>query len=183
MIAHVSGEIVEVTERGIVVDVAGIGYHLFTPSGTATLGTRQTFFTVEINREDTHDLYGFVTREEKELFTLLISVSGVGPKSALGILSLYPPATILSFIAKGDAKSISLAPGIGKKSAEKIILELRDKLPKLAESSGPTQTDIVEALISLGYRDIQIRTVISAIDDSLPLETQIRTALQLLQKK
>lgn len=182
MIAHISGEIVEVTEQGIVVDVGGVGYQLYTPSGTTAIGTTQTFFTVEINREDTHDLYGFVTREEKELFTMLISVSGVGPKSALGILSLYPPATILSFIAKNDPKSLSLAPGIGKKSAEKIILELRDKLPKLSGSAGPTQTDIVEALMSLGYRDIQIRTVISAIDATLPLETQIRTALQLLQK-
>jgi Holliday junction DNA helicase RuvA len=181
MISHITGTVVEQNEKNVVIDVGGIGYSIFT-NAIFELGISVTLYTNLIIREDAHELYGFATQEEKVLFNLLISVSGVGPKSALGILSLYPPQSIAAFVAGNDAKSLSLAPGIGKKTAEKIVVELRDKLPKF-ELGTVVQSDIVDALLSLGYRDMQIRAVITSIDGALPLEAQIKTALQLLQKQ
>jgi Holliday junction DNA helicase RuvA len=181
MIAQITGLVVEQTEKNVVIDVGGIGYGIFT-NAIFDLGTVATLYTHLVIREDAHELYGFATREEKQLFNLLVSVSGVGPKSALGILTLYPPESIAAFITGSDAKSLSLAPGIGKKTAEKIVVELRDKLPKL-DFGTHAQSDIVEALLSLGYPDARIREIILSIDSALPIEAQIKTALQLLQKK
>lgn len=133
-------------------------------------------------KEDAHELYGFVLPEEKILFQRLISVSGVGPKTALQMLTLYPINELVRAIRSGDAKTISLVPGIGKKTAEKVVIDLKDKLAEFEESATAPHRDLIEALLSLGYKDIQIRTVVSDIDGELPIEKQIMAALQLLQK-
>ncbi len=181
MIARITGTVVELMEKGVVVETGGIGYGIFTNS-VPPLGEMATLYTHMVVRDDAHELYGFATPEEKTMFTILIGVSGVGPKIALSVLALYPLSDLVRIIKHGDSKAVSLVPGIGKKTAEKVIIDLKDKLDGFTTADKATGSDLVEALLSLGYKDIQIRTVIGTIDTSIPIEKQITTALQLLQK-
>lgn len=182
MIARISGRVVEQTDKGLIVDVGGVGYLIFTPA-LAPLGEMVTLHTHMVVRDDCQELYGFALPEEKMLFSILIGVSGVGPKTALQMLTLYPLPELVRCVRAGDAKAIALTPGIGKKTAEKIVIDLKDKLEGFttAESTGP-KADLVEALISLGYKEMHIRAVVAEIDGTVPIEKQITTALQLLQK-
>jgi Holliday junction DNA helicase RuvA len=182
MIAQITGLVVEQTEKSIVIDVGGIGYNIFT-NAIFDLGTVATLYTHLVIRDDAHELYGFAIREEKQLFNLLVSVSGVGPKSALAILSLYSLPVLVRHIKLADAKAISLVPGIGKKTAEKICIDLKDKISAFESIETANSNDLVEALLGLGYKEIQIRAIITGIDNELPIERQITAALQLLQKK
>lgn len=182
MIARITGTIVEQYEKSVVVETGGIGYLIFTPLLTIGLGDRAVLYTHLVIRDDAQELYGFESPEEKALFVILIGVSGVGPKTALQMLSLYPISELVRLVQNGDAKAISLVPGIGKKTAEKVIIDLKDKLKDFHASERTASTDLVEALLSLGYRDAQIRLVISDIDATTPLSKQIALALQLLQK-
>ncbi len=181
MIARITGTVVDIIEKGVVVESGGIGYAIFTPS-TVALGTVVTFHTNLVIRDDCHELYGFELREEKLLFMKLINVSGVGPKTALHMLTLYPLSELVRIIRIGDAKAISLVPGLGKKTAEKIVIDLKDKLEGFAASEQGPEHDLIEALLSLGYKEQQVRTVVSSIDAALPLQKQITTALQMMQK-
>lgn len=181
MIARISGTTIEYIEKGVVVDTGNIGYAVFTPS-TPPLGTVITLHTHLVIREDAQELYGFETSEEKSLFVKLVGVSGVGPKTALQMLTLYPLAELVRIIKTSDAKSIALVPGIGKKTAEKISIDLKDKLDHFESASEGPAHDLVEALLSLGYSEQQVRGVISTVDTALPLQKQITTALQLLQQ-
>lgn len=181
MIARITGTVVENLEKGVVVETGGIGYLIYTPS-TLSVGATATFHTHLVIRDDAHELFGFPTIEEKSLFSILISVSGVGPKTALQMLTLYPLGELVGAIRNGDAKTISMVPGIGKKTAEKVVIDLKDKLAGFAASESAPHNDLVEALISLGYKDTQIRPVIGSIDATLPIEKQITQALQVIQK-
>jgi holliday junction DNA helicase RuvA len=181
MIARITGHVVEVCDRGLVLETGGIGYLIYSPS-TALLGTSLTLFTHLIVREDCQELYGFEKMEEKALFQRLVSVSGVGPKTALQMLTLYPLGDLIRAIQSGDAKALSLVPGIGKKTAERVVIDLKDKLTMFTDTGTAPHSDLVEALLSLGYRDIQVRSVVGDIDVELPIEKQIMVALQLLQK-
>jgi Holliday junction DNA helicase RuvA len=181
MIARITGTVVETFEKGLVVETGGIGYAIFTPA-VFPVGAVCTIHTHLVVREDAHELYGFETAEEKSFFSTLIGVSGVGPKTALGMLSLYPLGELARSIKEGDAKTISMVPGIGKKTAEKIVIDLKDKMGAYAIAAGGVHHDLVDALISLGYKDHQVRPILSDIDASLPIERQITQALQLLQK-
>lgn len=181
MIARITGTVVEQYEKGMVVETGDIGYYVYTPV-VAPVGVRLTLYTHMVIREDAHELYGFPTPEEKVLFSTLIGVSGVGPKTALQMLTMYPLSELVRCIRSGDSKAISLVPGIGKKTAEKIVIDLKDKLAGFEASDKEVSNDLVEALLSLGYKEIQIRTVIADIDSSTPIEKQITAALQLLQK-
>ncbi|HWC57558.1 MAG TPA: Holliday junction branch migration protein RuvA [Candidatus Paceibacterota bacterium] len=181
MIARISGIVVEQSEKGVVIETGGLGYFIYTPV-VATLDEPLTLHTHLIVRDDTHELYGFATPEERVLFTTLLSVSGVGPKSALAMLSLYTLPVLVRHIKRGDAKAISLVPGIGKKTAEKICIDLKDKVQVFETLETETSSDLVEALLSLGYKEVHIRTVITSVDGTLPIEQQITLALQLLKK-
>lgn len=182
MIARVTGTVVEQSERGIVVETGGIGYLIFSPY-LPELGTEITLYTHLVIREDAQELYGFALPEEKKLFSTLIGVSGVGPKTALHMLTLYPLTSLVGFIKNGDAKAISMTPGVGKKTAEKIVIDLKDKLDEFVVSEEEGQkSDLVEALLSLGYKEVHVRTILTNIDGTLPIEKQITSALQLLQK-
>lgn len=181
MIARITGTVVEIIEKGVVLENAGIGYDIFTPS-VLPLGMSITLHTHMVIRDDSHELYGFERSEEKSLFATLIGVSGVGPKTALHMLTLYPLSELVRAIKSGDAKAISLVPGIGKKTAEKVVIDLKDKLAGFETAASTTNSDLVEALLSLGYKEVQIRGVISDIDGTLKIEKQITAALQLLQK-
>jgi holliday junction DNA helicase RuvA len=181
MIARITGTVVDTFEKGAVVETGGIGYAIYTPF-PAQLGEKVTLHTQLVVRDDSQELYGFQTLQEKNLFLKLTSVSGVGPKSGLQILSLYPLAELVRIIKSGDAKAVSLSPGIGKKTAEKIIIDLKDKLNGFESTESEPQNDLVEALLSLGYKEYQIRPLLGTVDAQLPLPGQITAALKLLQK-
>lgn len=181
MISRITGTVVEILDKGLVLETAGIGYGVFS-TAVVPLGERVTLYTHLVIRDDAHELYGFITPQEKTMFTILISVSGVGPKTALAMLALYPLPDLVRLIKNGDSKAVSLVPGIGKKTAEKVIIDLKDKVDGFDTAGMTTGSDLVEALLSLGYKDMQIRTIMGAIDNTLPIEKQITAALQLLQK-
>ncbi len=182
MIARITGTIVEITEKGIIVETNGIGYLIATPTTNGLLGDTVTLHTHLVIRDDAHELYGFETIEEKNLFTTLIGVSGVGPRTGLQMLMLYPINDLVRAIKNGDSKAISLVPGIGKKTAEKVIIDLKDKFANFAFTETDAKSDLVEALLSLGYKDTQIRDCITTIDTTLPLTKQIAQALQHIGK-
>ena len=132
-------------------------------------------------RDDAHELYGFPTVAEKSLFSTLIGVSGVGPKTALQMLTLYSLPELVRSIKDADARAIALVPGIGKKTAEKVVIDLKDKLDGYVTAENGVSSDLLEALLSLGYKEQDIRSVVSNIDAGLPLTKQITAALQLLK--
>ena len=181
MISHITGTIIEHFDRGCILENNGIGYEIYT-TNTPELDRTHTFYIHEVLKEDVHDLYGFDSKKERLLFTLLISVSGVGPKTALTMLGLYDAETLGSMIRQGDIRGVSLTPGIGKKTAERLIIELKDKMALFTQETSKDQTDLYEALLSLGYKDHTIKEVISHIDTTLTLQGQISSALRQLQK-
>lgn len=181
MIARITGTVADEFEKGLVIETAGVGYAISTPA-RIPIGVTATLFTHLVIREDAHELYGFETAEEKSLFATLISVSGVGPKTALHMLTLYPLSALVHIIRSGDAKAIALTPGIGKKTAEKIVIDLKDKLAAFVASEKSPDSDLVETLLSLGYKEHHIRLVIPSVDTTAPLQAQIRSALRLLGK-
>jgi len=181
MIARITGPVVDTSEKGVVVDTGSIAYSIYTPA-LFSIGEIATLHTHLVIREDAHELYGFQDPQEKILFMHLISVSGVGPKTALQMLTMYPLAELVGAIRNSDAQAVSLVPGIGKKTAEKVIIDLKDKLASFATTAQMGASDLVEALLSLGFKDHDIRAVLPTIDPELTLEKQITTALQHLKK-
>lgn len=181
MIARIRGEVVDTFDKGVVIDTGSIGYQVYTPA-LLSLGDQAVLHTHLVIREDAHELYGFQDIQEKHMFMNLISVSGVGPKTALQMLTMYPLADLVGAIRAGDAKAVSLVPGIGKKTAEKVIIDLKDKLAAFAGTEHSGQNDLVEALLSLGFKDHDIRAALPTIDTADTLEKQITVALQLLKK-
>jgi len=181
MIARIGGTVVDMFDRGVIVDTGALGYQVYTPA-LFNLGDQVLLHTHLVIREDAHELYGFQDTQEKHMFMNLISVSGVGPKTALQMLTMYPLAELVGAIRSGDAKAVSLVPGIGKKTAEKVIIDLKDKLAGFTTTEHTGSNDLVEALLSLGFKDHDIRLVLPSIDTTVVLEKQITTALQLLKK-
>ncbi len=182
MIARISGTIIEQSDKELIIEVAGIGYAVATPPAIFSVGQEVTLYTHLVIKDDAHELYGFQTPEEKGLFKILIGVSGVGPKTALQMLTLYTLPDLVRIIKTGDSKAIALVPGIGKKTSEKVVIDLKDKVEGFAMSDHRASTDLVEALLSLGYKDAQIRPVVGEIDATLPIEKQITEALKRIQK-
>lgn len=181
MIARITGTIVETFDKGVVIDTGPLAYSVYTPAllGVSTPVTLHTHLVI---RDDAHELYGFEHTDEKALFSTLISVSGVGPKTALQMLTMYPLPALVGAIRSGDAKTIALVPGIGKKTAEKVVIDLKDKLEGFTTSTQSTNNELVEALLSLGFKEYDIRTALPEVDTTVPLEKQITIALQLLKK-
>ena len=201
MYYYVSGEVAHVEPYLAVVDCGGVGYACRTTTFTLSQikkGDKAKLFTYLSVREDAMDLYGFASSEELKLFQQLISVSGVGPKAALSILSAGTPANLALAIITGDEKALTAAAGVGKKLAQRIILELKDKLTKgqtvsaAGESvAGPAVTIIPQnklseasaALAVLGYSQAEINVALKGIDiDNQSLEQIIRLALKNMMK-
>jgi Holliday junction DNA helicase RuvA len=153
LIGSVRGTIVARASDHVVVDVGGIGYRVFVPRPPSADDV--LLHTHQVVREDAHLLFGFESREELALFDLLISVSGVGPKGALAVLATARPGEIAAAIAAGDAASLARAPGVGKKTAERLIVDLRGKVAGLSAAAGgpgPLPADeAAAALVSLGF--------------------------------
>ena len=192
MIYSVRGKLIHTTTSSAVVECAGVGYNCQTTINTLKqikIGTEVTLYTYLNVREDAMELFGFATATELETFKTLISVSGVGPKAGLAILSQLSPEQVAMAIATDDVKTITRAPGIGKKIAQRIILELKDKLAKAAVSdsgfsavSGEAVSGnvpkAIEALGVLGYTPADVSPVLATLDSSLPVEQLIAMTLR-----
>lgn len=173
MIATLRGNITELGNRYAVVDVRGIGYKVSVTDDAAhslKVGAEMTFWTHMAVREDSQDLYGFLSKKERDFFQLLITVSGIGPKSALNILSLVSGETLAGAIRTGSVAHLVKVSGLGKKTAEKIVLELKDKLGGYSgDASGEMTTDMssdmdaILALQALGYEPDEAREALKKI--------------------
>jgi Holliday junction DNA helicase RuvA len=180
VIARLRGTVAARRASGLVLDVGGVGYLVAaTPRVTARVGEEATVETYLHVREDALQLYGFATADERELFELLLGVSGVGPKVALAIVSGSPPAELRRAIAREDTARFEAIPGIGRKTAQRVVLELREKM---AISAGAEMTGgaVVarDALVELGWSIIDAERALSGVDESLPVEEQVRAALK-----
>lgn len=201
MYYYLSGTVAHMEPYLAVIDYGGVGYACRTTSYTLSQikkGDKATLYTYLSVREDAMDLYGFFSQEERKLFQQLIAVSGVGPKAALAILSSTTPANLAMSIITGDEKALTAAQGVGKKIAQRVILELKDKLAKgqtvslSGESvAGPAVTIIPQnklseaaaALAVLGYSQAEINVALKGVDiEGLPLEQIIRLALKNMVK-
>ncbi len=188
MIAHVRGEIVEKFAGSIIVDVAGIGYEVAVPAidyEQLTLHDDTKLYTYHHVREQSEELFGFSTLAAKKLFELLITVQGIGPKAALAILSLGSAEQVRNAIANSDIAYVTGASGVGKKSAERVIVDLAEKVGLPTEyGSGiavsvTAQTDeALEALMALGYTLADATKALESIDTSLPTAARITEALK-----
>ena len=199
MISFLRGTVIEVLPTRLILDVGGIGYDLHIPLSTydklPPAGTETKILTHLQIREDAHTLYGFATPEERDLFLLLVNnVSGIGPKLALAILNGITPVHFRGLVVAGDIASLSKIKGVGKKTAERIIVELRDKVGVSAawEAASARQgltpeeqhvNDAVLALISLGYKQAEAHKTVRAIRDTQPkftVEELVKEALKTL---
>ncbi len=184
MIARLRGRVAGRTAEGLVIDVNGVGYLVAaTPSATAKSGEEVTVETYLHVREDALQLYGFADAAERELFVQLLSVNGVGPKVALAIVSGSPAAELRRAIVREDAARFQAIPGIGKKTAERIVLELKEKTaadaPALAEAPADDAHVVArEALVELGYSMADAEQALAAVDPELPPEERVRLALR-----
>ncbi|MBE6994375.1 MAG: Holliday junction branch migration protein RuvA [Ruminococcaceae bacterium] len=198
MFYYVKGK-VAVCEPGLVViDAGGVGYAVQTSATSASQvqpGDNATFYTYLHVREDIFDLYGFITRDELDCFKLLLGISGVGPKAALSILSVTNPASLALAVLTDDQKALSAAPGVGKKLAQRIILELKDRMSKgqlesaasvgetmgVLPESGTAADDAIAALMVLGYSRAEATTALKGADlTGLSVDEIVRIALKKL---
>lgn len=201
MFNYISGTVAELSPNLAVIDCGGLGFEVNTSAYTVSQlksGEKLKLFTYMYIREDCMDLYGFATKSEKRCFEMLIGVSGVGPKAAIAILSIGSPENLIMNIVAGNDKALTAAPGIGKKIAQRIILELKDKLAKeTAEisfgdvpvfnpvsASGNTKiSDASAALMVLGYSSAEINAALKKIDvEKLSLEEIIKASLKQMIK-
>ena len=191
MIGRIRGILIEKQAPSLVIETNGVGYELFAPMTTfyklPDIGNEITLFTHLVVREDAQILYGFIDNQERSLFRSLIKVSGIGPKSALAILSGISPDTFAKCIIDNDTASLTRLPGIGKKTAERLIIEMRDRLndwkldTNLATSTQETGAvkDAISALIALGYRPQEAqKAVMQNKDKNLSSEELIRVVLK-----
>lgn len=173
MIDFVRGTVVELGPDGVVVSVGGVGFRLLVPPASLSrlprAGQEATLHTYLQVREDALTLYGFVTREERDLFARLLTVSGVGPKLALGALSALPAERLAAVIAAGDVETLARVPGIGRKTAQRMVLDLKGKLAAPAVASGSVGAPsgvlaiAAEALRSLGYTQAEIAAALATL--------------------
>ncbi len=196
MIASVRGEVLEIALDHAVIEAAGVGYKIMaTPSTLATLrrGAEARLITAMIVREDSQTLYGFADGDARDLFLTLLGVSGVGPKIALATLAVYDAAALRQALADGDVAALTRVPGIGKRGAERLVLELRDKIGATpggggAAPAGPLgiRGPVVEALVGLGFAAKQAEEAcdkVLANDPEATTSSALRAALSILGKK
>ena len=193
MISYLSGKILNKGQGYIILRVGGVGYKVYiNPTKYAELDINQEveFYIYQVVREDALDLYGFNNLEELEMFELLLSISGIGPKSALGALSISSVGELKSYIAQGDPSLLTKVSGIGKKTAERVVLELRDKINQAvgnrqqgSEINGLVSGDEIDALMALGYSMQQAREALKKVDPNIEDSGErIREALKKLGK-
>ena len=192
MIGRIQGQLIESNPPHVLVDVHGVGYEIDVPMSTfynlPNQGSEVTLLTHMIVREDAQLLYGFLTAEERETFRILLKVSGIGARTALAVLSGLSVADLVNAVALQNTAILTRVPGIGKKTAERLILELKDKLTgALPSGSGlsainSVTSDIINALIGLGYTDREARAAVKKLPEDVSVSDGIRMALQNIVK-
>ena len=193
MIASVRGEVLDVALDHVVIEAAGVGYKVMaTPSTLATLhrGSEARLITAMIVREDSMTLYGFPDGDTRDLFLTLLSVSGIGPKIALATLAVYDASALRRALADGDVAALTRVPGIGKRGAERMVLELRDKMgavpTTLSVNGHGVRGPVVEALVGLGFAVKQAEEAtdkVLANEPEAATSSALRSALSMLGKK
>lgn len=192
MISYLEGKILDKNEKFFVVDAGSIGYKIFSHSGILEkipeIGQNVKIWTHLYVREDAMDLYGFLNKEELEFFEILISISGIGPRSALGILEVAPVSSLKQAIVSEDETFFTKVSGIGRKTAQRLILELKSKLAKtvVLERGGSFKEmgDAFEALVALGYRQGEVRKVLNELPkDMKSAEVKVKEALKRLSRR
>ena len=192
MIGRIHGKLVEKQPPQIVVDVGGIGYEVHVPMSTfynlPATGTEVSLYTHLVVREDAHQLFGFATEAERHAFRQLLKISGVGARTALSVLSGLSVSDLRDAVSAQDGGRLTKVPGIGKKTAERLLLELRDKLDAVlvapaAAKDGAQPGDITNALLALGYNDREASWAIKQLPQNLAIADGIRQALKLLSKQ
>ena len=195
MIASVSGEVIDIALDHAVIEAAGVGYKVMaTPSTLANLrrGAESRLITAMIVREDSMTLYGFADGDARDLFLTLLGVSGVGPKIALATLAVYDPQGLRQALADGDVTALTRVPGIGKRGAERMVLELRDKIGPVTPGAiggamgHAVRAPVVEALVGLGFAAKQAEEAtdkVLANDPEATTASALRSALSMLGKK
>ncbi len=193
MIGRLSGKLIEKQPPQIIVDVQGLGYEIDVPMSTfynlPGLGETITLFTHLVVREDAHLLYGFGSDDERRAFRQLLKISGVGPKLALSVLSGLSVADLAQTVAMQETGRLTKIPGVGKKTAERLVLELRDKLDHVPSVAGSSATpkansgDVLNALLALGYNEREAQWALKQIPNDLNVSESIRQALKQLSKQ
>lgn len=192
MISYLEGKILEKNEKFFVISAGGVGYRVFSHQGILekipAIGQNIGVWTHLYVREDALDLYGFTDKDELEFFETLISISGIGPKSALGILEVAPVMSLKQAIVSEDETFFTKVSGVGKKTAQRLILELKNKLAKtitpIKGSDSAEMAEAMDALVSLGYRERDARKVLQEMPKDIKgVEAKVKTALKILGKK
>ena len=199
MIAFVKGQLEDISEENAVIDVGNMGVNVKISARTASLlpgmGKTVKLFTYTLVREDTFNLYGFLTRDDLDIFKRLITVNGIGPKGGLAILSVLSADELRFAVLSGDSAAIARAPGVGKKTAERVILDLKDKISledtlihkemqaskdEAASVDGRARTEAVEALTALGYSSAEALRAVKSVPEgeSMDVETLLKQALK-----
>ena len=190
MIDYIKGNIYQITNDAVVIDKGGIGIKVLMPSTSLkklSEGQETTIFTDLVVREDDISLYGFIDLHERQMYQLLITVSGIGPKVAMNILGGMNSSLLQKSILLEDLSILTQAPGVGKKTAQRIVVELKDKLSKM-DSFVPSDVEVqqihsldnpaLEALIQLGYQEKEANKMLQGIDKDQPIELILRQALK-----
>ncbi len=188
MIASLKGTVTHIDTRYIIVDVHGVGYKVFVTADTlhvSKMNTEASLWTYMAVREDALDIYGFPEKRDKDIFELLISVSGIGPKGALNVLSVVSSDTLVNAIRSGSTAHLVKVSGIGRKTAEKIVLELKDKLGGIVSDDVTvgmsSDMDAIEALKALGYDADDAREAMKKTDKNIiDIGAKVKAALKLL---
>lgn len=197
MFAYIKGILEEIHPGRVVLEVGGIGYEIKVAESLVPKlpekGNKVKLYTYFNVREDTQELYGFYDREEKAIFEKLITVSGIGPKVSMAILSVLSPAQLALAIVTNDIKTLCTAPGVGKKTAQRMVLELKEKIDKETlvgqETQDPTfamqggQNEVIEALVALGYQPQEAMRALNTIEDKdQDISTLIKLSLKLMDR-
>jgi len=186
MIGFLRGRILRRSPQHIILDVGGVGYIVQIPLSTfERLKGTDSEVSLHIHtvlKEDSLQLYGFFTEEEREIFTTLLNVNGIGPKTALNIISYLPPEELRRALQEEDIKRLTKIPGLGKKTAQRIILELRDKIPDKMKKEDRVYDDALSALVNLGYQKTQAREALEVVQKKglVSIEDILREALRIL---
>lgn len=177
MISYLNGKILNKSQNYVIIKVGDIGYQVFVNSAMFAdleIGQDVEVYTHQYVREDSLDLYGFKSMEDLEMFELLLSISGIGPKSALGVLAVSNVEDVKESIARGDSSLLTKVSGIGRKTAERVVLELREKIGNLKLETGDLKSgtgsasgDEIDALMALGYSMTQARDALRAVDSKI----------------
>ena len=192
MIGRLSGLLAEKTPPQVLIDVSGVGYELDVPMSTffnlPAVGERVTLLTHFVVREDAQSLFGFLTHDERSTFRELVKISGIGPRTALAILSGLSVADLAAAVSRQESARLVKVPGIGKKTAERLLLELKGKLgpdlalPAAAAVADVAQADIVQALLALGYNEREAGQALKTLPPGIDVSEGIKLALKALSR-